>query len=68
MYIKGFIIGVVFLVDILVHLSKRINMRQRESYFNILDFFLLAYPLYLLVAKYLIAKAEKQERACVLFA
>ena len=68
MYIKKFIIGAFFLVGILVHLRKCIKMRRRESYLNILDFFLLAYLLHLLVAKYLTAKVERQEKAHVLFA
>ena len=43
-------------------------MCRRESHLNILDSFLLAYLLYLLEVKYLIAKIERQEKAHVLFA
>ncbi len=68
MYIKKFIIGAFLLASILIYLHKHIKMRRWESYLNILNSFLLAYPLYLLIAKYLIAKAERQERAHVLFA
>lgn len=42
-----------------VHLRKDIKTRYKESYLNILDFFLLTYALYSLVANYLIAKAER---------
>ena len=59
MYIKKFIIRAFLLVGIFVHLCKYIKMRQWENYLNILDSFLLAYLLHLLVAKYLIAKAKK---------
>ncbi len=68
MYTRKFIIGTFLLVGIPVHLRKRIKMHQRKSYLNILDSFLLARPLHLLVAKYLTAKTEKQEKARVLFA
>ncbi len=68
MYTKKFIIKAFLLVGIPVHLCKHIKTYQRESYLNILNFFLLAYPLDLLVAKYLTAKAERQERAHALFA
>ncbi len=67
MYIKKFIIRVFLLVGIPVHFHKRIKTCRRESYLNILDS-LLARPLHLFVAKYLTAKAERQERARVLFA
>ncbi len=59
MYTRKFIIGAFFLIGILVQLRKRIKMNCRESYPNILDSFLLACPLYLLVAKYLTAKAKR---------
>ncbi len=68
MYTKKFIIGTFLLVDISIYLYKRIKTHRRESYLNILDSFLLAYPLHLLVAKYLTTKAERQERARVIFA
>ncbi len=67
-YTRKFIIGVFLLVGIPVHLHKQIKTRQWKSYLNILDFLLLARPLYLLIAKYLTAKAERQEKAYVLFA
>ncbi len=68
MYIRKFKIGAFFLVGIPIHLRKRIKTCCQEIYLNIIDFFLLARPLYLLVAKYLTAKVEKQEKAHVLFA
>ncbi len=68
MYTRKFIIEAFLLVSIPIHLCKRLKMCRRESYLNILDSFLLACPLHLLIAKDLTAKAEKQERARILFA
>ena len=65
-YTRKFIIGTSLIVGISIHLHKRIKTRYWESYLNILDSFLLAYPLYLLV-EYLTAKAKRQEKAHVLF-
>ncbi len=59
MYTRKFIIGAFFLIAIPVHLRKHIKMYRRESYLNILDSFLLARSLYILVAKYLTAKVER---------
>ena len=59
MFIKKFIIAAFLLFEILIHLYKRIKIYEWKSYFNILDCFLLTYPLYLLVAKYLNAKAKR---------
>ncbi len=68
MYTRKFIIGAFLLVGIFIPLRKHIKTRRRESYLNILNSFLLACPLHLLVAEYLTAKAERQERARVIFA
>ncbi len=59
MYIRKYIIGAFLLVGILVHLRKREKTLRRESYLNILDSFLLARPLHLLIAKYLTAQVER---------
>lgn len=67
MYTRKFIIRLFFLVSFLIYLHKHIKLRQWESYLNIPDSLLLACLLYLLVAKYLIAKIKGQEKARVLF-
>ena len=66
-YTKKFIIGVFLLIGIAIHIYKHIETYRWENYLNILDSFLLACLLFLLVAKYLTVKAKRQERACVLF-
>lgn len=50
------------------NLRKYIKKHCQKNYLNILDFFLLAYLLYLIVAKYLTAKIERKKRIFVLFA
>lgn len=68
LYIRKFLIKAFFLVGIPIHLRKYIKTHCQKSYLNILvDFFLLDFLLYLLVAKYLIAKTETQKSAYILF-
>lgn len=67
-YIMKFIMKASLLVGIPIHFRKHIKICYQENYLNILNFFLLAYLLNLLLAKYLTIKTKRQEKDHVLFA